>query len=142
MIFVNLTTTDLTRSIDFYTRLGCTLNPQFSNDEGACMVWDEQTYFMVLTRENFSRFTQKQIVDPRESVQAILAFDRDSRAQVDETMEAGIAAGGRAYRETEDYGFMYQRSLEDPDGHILEFFFMEPDAVEQGSEAYLAEHGA
>ncbi len=142
MIFVNLTTTDLERSKAFYTALGCEINPLFTDENAACIVWDEQTFFMMLTHGHFSQFTKKQIVDPHTSVQTIIALDRSSRAHVDETVEAGIAAGGNAYRDPEDYGFMYQRSMEDPDGNILEFTYMEPQAAEQGPESYVAEHGA
>ncbi|MGJ0204311.1 VOC family protein [Leucobacter sp. gxy201] len=142
MIFVNLTTTDLERSKGFYTALGCEINPLFTDENAACIVWDERTYFMILTHAHFSQFTDKQIVDPRTSAQVIVALTRDSRAHVDATVEAGLAAGGSENGEPQDYGFMYQRSMEDPDGNIIEFNFMEPQAAEQGPEAYLDEHGA
>lgn len=142
MIFVNLTTTDLERSKAFYTALGCDINPLFTDENAACVVWDENTFFMVLTHEHFSQFTDKPIADPRESAQVIVAFTRDSREHVDSTVEAGLAAGGTENREPQDYGFMYQRSMQDPDGNVIEFTYMEPQAAEQGPEAYTEEHGA
>ncbi|WP_449276925.1 VOC family protein [Leucobacter sp. GX24907] len=141
MIFVNLTTTDLERSKAFYTALGCDINPLFTDQNAACIVWDESTFFMVLTHEHFAQFTDKPIADPREGAQVIVAFTRDSREHVDATVDAGLAAGGAAPRDPVDYGFMYQRAIEDPAGNILEFTYMEPQAAEQGPGAYGEEHG-
>lgn len=142
MIFVNITTTDLERSKAFYTALGCDINPMFTDENAACVVWDEHTNFMVLTHGHFSQFTDKQIADPHTVAQVLLSFSRDSRDHVDRTVDAGVAAGGREPRTAQDHGFMYGRSLEDPDGNVIEFLYMEPQATEQGPEAYVAEHGA
>lgn len=139
MIFVNLPTADLERSKAFYTALGCDINPLFTDENAACIVWDESTFFMVLTREYFATFTDKEIVDPARSAQVSIAFARDSRADVDATVEAGIAGGGSEAGEAKDYGFMYQRGLHDPDGNILDFTYMEPAAAEQGPRAYMAD---
>lgn len=140
-IFVNVPTADLERSKRFYTALGATLNPLFTDDNAACVVWDENVYFMVLTNEYFSSFTDKQVVDPKTHTHALIALTRDSRADVDRAIEAGVANGGTEPNEPQDLGFMYSRDLEDPDGNGIQFTFMEPAAVEQGPEAYLAEQG-
>ncbi|MBK0422541.1 glyoxalase [Leucobacter sp. CSA2] len=142
MIFVNLTTTDLERSKAFYTALGCEINPLFTDENAACVVWDENTFFMILTHGHFAQFTDKPIVDPRTGAQVIVALTRDSREHVDATVTAGLAAGGGEHRDPQDYGFMYQRSLSDPDGNLLEFTYMEPQAAEEGPGAYVDEHGA
>ncbi|QYM76696.1 VOC family protein [Leucobacter luti] len=139
-IFVNLTTTDLDRSKAFYTALGCEINPLFTDENAACVVWDEQVFFMVLTHEHFGQFTEKPLADPTTSAQVIVALSRDSRDDVDATLVAGLAAGGREPREPQDYGFMYSRTIEDPDGNILEFLYMDPAAAEQGPESYLADN--
>ena len=97
---------------------------------------------MVLTKEYFATFTDKAVADTATSAQALIAISRDSREDVDQTLEAGLAAGGTEPRPVQDYGFMYNRDLEDPDGNILEFLYMDPKAAEQGPEAYLAEQGA
>ncbi|GAA1060697.1 VOC family protein [Agromyces bracchium] len=141
-IFVNIPTADLDRSKAFYEALGYAINPMFSDDNAACVVVDENVYFMVLTREFFQTFTDKQVTEPKTHAQALIALTCDSREVVDATMAKGLAAGGTEPRPTSDLGFMYSRDLEDPDGNILEFFFMEPAAVEQGPDAFLAEQGA
>jgi uncharacterized protein len=141
-IFVNLPTTDLERAKAFYTSLGATINPLFTDENAACVVFSDDIYFMVLTREYLGTFTDKQIIDPKTHAQTSIAFTRDSRDEVDEVMAKGLAAGGSEPREAQDYGFMYSRDLEDPDGNILGFLFMEPAAAEKGPEAYLAEQGA
>ena len=141
-IFVNLPTTDLERSKAFYTALGCDINPLFTDENAACIVWSDDVYFMVLTREYFGTFTDKEVVDPKNAAQALVALSRDSREAVDGVLTAGLAAGGTEPREAQDYGFMYSRDLEDPDGNILEFLYMSEEAAEQGPEAYMAEQGA
>ena len=64
-IFVNIPTNDLERAKAFYTALGCSLNPLFTDENAACVVWSEDIFFMVLTKEYFSTFTDKEFADPR-----------------------------------------------------------------------------
>lgn len=139
-IFVNLATNDLPRSKEFYTALGFSINPLFTDDNAACIVIDENIFFMVLTKEWFATFTDKVVADASTTAQALIAISRDSRDAVDTIVEAGLAKGGSEPRAVQDYGFMYSRDLEDPDGNILEFLFMEPQAAEQGPAVYLAEN--
>ncbi|UJP09821.1 glyoxalase [Microbacterium sp. KUDC0406] len=137
-VFVNLPTTDLERAKAFYTALGCTISPEFTDENAACIVWSDDIYFMVLRREFFATFTDKPIADPNEVAQVSVAFSRDSREEVDEILARGLAAGGAEPKPAQDYGFMYSRDLDDPDGNSLGFLYMEPAAVEQGPDAYLA----
>ena len=102
----------------------------------------DNIYFMVLTREYFATFTDKQIADPSTTAQVQVAFSRESRDEVDAIMAKGLAAGGVEPREAQDYGFLYSRDLEDPDGNSLGFLWMAPQAAEQGPDAYLSEQGA
>jgi predicted lactoylglutathione lyase len=137
-IFVSYPTADLDRSKAFYTALGATINPQFTDDNSVCLAWEENIYFMILKREFFATFTEKQVADPATTAQVQSAFTRDSREDVDTVIEAGLAAGGSEHGGAQDVGFMYSRDLEDPDGNVISFFYMHPQAVEQGPEAYLA----
>ncbi|WP_375386423.1 VOC family protein [uncultured Microbacterium sp.] len=139
-IFVNVPTTDLERSKAFYTALGAGINPNFTDENAACIVWDENVFFMVLTKEYFATFTDKQIIDPKTHAQTSIGLSRDSREEVDAIMARGLANGGTEPKPAQDFGFMYSRDLDDPDGNSLGFLFMEPQAAEQGPEAYLAEH--
>ncbi|WP_309082594.1 VOC family protein [Microbacterium sp.] len=141
-IFVNLPTSDLERSKAFYTALGCDLNPLFTDENAACIVWSEDVYFMVVTRPHLAQFTDKPIVDPKDAAQVLVALSRESREDVDDVAAKGLAAGGTEPREPQDYGFMYSRSLEDPDGNIVEFLYMSDEAAEKGPEAYMAEQNA
>ena len=141
-IFVNLPTTDLDRSKAFYEALGFSINPLFTDENAACVVLGDNIYFMVLTREYLGTFTDKQIIDPKTQAQVSIALSRDSREDVDDVLARGLAAGGSEPREAQDYGFMYSRDLDDPDGNNLSFLFMEPAAAEMGPEAYMAQQGA
>jgi len=141
-IFVNFPTSDLERAKSFYSALGFTINPLFTDDNAACVVLDENVYFMVLTREYFATFTDKQIIDPASQAQMSIALSRASREEVDAVLERGLAAGGTEPREAQDYGFMYSRDLDDPDGNNLSFLYMDPKVAQMGPEAWAAQQGA
>ena len=141
-IFVNFTADDLDRSKAFYEALGYTINPVFTDDNSACVVLTDTIYFMVQTREFYATFTDKQIIDPRAQVGASIALSQESREEVDAIVAKGLEAGGTEPRPAQDYGFMYSRDLEDPDGNNLSYFYMAPAAVEKGPEAFMAEQGA
>ena len=137
-MFVNLPVTDLERATAFYTAIGGTVNPAFTDHNAACIVVEEDhNYFMIVTREFFSTFSDRPVGEPSKTVSASTSIMLDSREIVDKTIADGIAAGGVEERPAADYGFMYQRQLADPDGNILEFGWMDPVAAQQGPEAYL-----
>jgi predicted lactoylglutathione lyase len=136
-MFVNLPVTDLERAKTFYTALGFTINPQFTDHNAACVVVEDgHSYFMILVRDYFQTFTDLPLGDPSVNPSMSTAIFLDSREDVDATVADGIAAGGSEDRPASDYGFMYQRQLSDPDGNILEFGYMDPVAAERGPEAF------
>jgi len=136
-VFVNLPTADLERSKAFYTALGCEINPLFSDENAACVVWSDDVFFMVLTRAYFATFTEKKIIDPLIEAQVSVSFSRDSRDDVDAILARGLAAGGSEPKPAQDHGFMYSRDLDDPDGNSLGFLYMSEAAAEQGPDAHL-----
>lgn len=125
LIFVNLPVADLAASKAFYTAIGAVNEPRFTDDTAACMVLSDTIHVMLLTHDKFREFTPKRIADAHESSEVLLAISADSRAAVDEITGKALAAGGREPRERQDYGFMYSRSFEDPDGHIWEPTWMD-----------------
>jgi len=133
-IFVNLPVKNLDKSKAFYGNLGFRNNTQFTDDTAACMVISEDIYTMLLTEAKFKEFTPKAICDAKKSTEVLVALSMESRQQVDSVVGKAVAAGGATYAEPKDYGFMYQHGFQDPDGHIWEVFYMEPGAVEQGTE--------
>ena len=138
-MFVNLPVTDLERAKAFYTAIGFTINPLFSDHNAACVVVEEgHSYFMILTRDFFQTFTDLPIGDPAVSPSVATALFFDSREAVDVAAADGLAAGGSEARPASDYGFMYQRQVTDPDGNVLEFGWMDPVAAEQGPEAAMS----
>ena len=136
-MFVNLPVTDLERAKAFYTALGFSINPLFTDHNAACViVEDGHSYFMILVREFFQTFTDLPIGDPAVNPSVAIAIFLDNREAVDVAVADGIAAGGSENRPASDFGFMYQRQLTDPDGNVLEFGYMDPIAAEQGPEAF------
>lgn len=134
MIFVNLPVRDLQKSIAFYKAIGCEQNMQFSDENAASMAWSDTIVFMLLTHDFFKTFARKPIADATRQTGSLIALSRDSKADVDAIVEAAQAAGGKGdIRETQDMGFMYGRTFEDPDGHVFEPMWMDPAAVEGGA---------
>ena len=132
-MFVNLPVTDLERAKAFYSALGFTINPLFTDENASCVVVEEgHSYFMILVREYFQTFTDLPIGDPAVNPSVSTALFYDSREEVDAVVANGLAAGGSEARPASDYGFMYQRQLTDPDGNILEFGYMDPSAAQEG----------
>jgi predicted lactoylglutathione lyase len=139
-MFVNLPVTDLERAKAFYTAIGFTINPLFTDHNAACVVVEDgHSYFMILVRDFFQSFTDRPIGDPAATVSVATAIFLDNREAVDVTLADGIAAGGTEAHPATDLGFMYQRQLTDPDGNVLEFGYMDPVAAEQGPEAFMSQ---
>lgn len=130
-IFVNLSVADLEKSKTFFTSLGYTFNPQFTDQKAACLVISSEIYAMLILPDYFKTFINKEISDSFKSTEAILALTLESREKVDEMMEKVIGAGGKETREPADHGFMYSRSFEDLDGHQWEFFWMDENQVDK-----------
>ncbi len=124
-IFINFAVTDLQKSMDFYTALGFTNNPQFSDDSGKCMVWSEHIFVMLLTHEKFAGFATKPIADTKSALAGLFSLSMDSLDEMNQMMEKGLRAGGIEPHEMRDLGFMQQRTIEDPDGHTWEVFYMD-----------------
>lgn len=125
-IYVNIQVADLDRSKKFFEALGFSFNPQFTNEQAAALVISDSIYAMLHTLESFQRFTKKKPVDARSSTEVLLALQVPSKEEVDGMMKRALEHGGQQARDTEDHGFMYARSFEDPDGHIWEVFWMDP----------------
>lgn len=139
-MFVNLPVTDLERAKAFYSGIGFTINPLFTDHNAACVVVEEDhSYFMILVREFFQTFTELPIGDPSVNPTVATAIFLDDREAVDKAVADGIAAGGLEPRPASDFGFMYQRQLTDPDGNILEFGWMDPVAAAQGPQAFASQ---
>lgn len=125
-IYVNLPVKDLPRSVAFFTRLGFSFNPAFSNEHAAGMIVGENIFVMLLAEHAFRTFTPRPISDAHHATEVLVALSLESRAQVEEMVAAALAAGGALPREPQDHGFMYAHAFADPDGHIWEPFWMDP----------------
>ncbi|WP_133915878.1 VOC family protein [Streptomyces sp. NBC_00582] len=130
MIFVNLPVNDLAASKKFFTELGYSINPQFSDDNAASVVISDTIVAMLLTKPFYATFTQKEIADATKTSEVLVALSARSREQVDELVDRALALGGTPSGQTQDMGFMYGRAFDDLDGHTWEIVWMDPSAVE------------
>ncbi|UED87066.1 VOC family protein [Streptomyces profundus] len=129
MVFVNLPVADLERSKEFFTKLGYSFNPQFSDENAACLVISDTIYAMLLVKPFFKTFTKKEIADATTHTEVIVALSADSREAVDELVDRALAAGGQQTMDPMSEGPMYGRSFQDLDGHQWEVIWMDPSAV-------------
>ena len=135
MIFVNLAVKDLGRAVDFFTELGFSFDPRFTDETATCMIVSDQAFVMLLVEDRFRDFTKNELADPTTHTEAILAVSAESREAVDELADKALAAGGSPANDPMEYGFMYGRSFNDPDGHLWEVAWMDPAALEEREEA-------
>ncbi len=131
---VNLPVKDLEQSMGFFKALGYSFNKQFSDETGACMVISEENYAMLLTESKMQQFTPRPIADAATSTEVIIALSCESREEVRRLVSAALTLGGSRVCESQDYGFMFQDGFQDLDGHIWEFFWMDPSHVQQNEK--------
>jgi hypothetical protein len=125
-IFVNLPVKDLERAKAFFSALGFSFDPQFTDENAACLILGENLYSMLLVERFFRTFTHKELADTARTTEVITALAETSRERVDELAGKALASGGTPSKEPYDFGWMYGRSFQDPDGHLWEVFWMDP----------------
>lgn len=131
-IFVNLPVNNLKKSIEFFTKLDFTFNPQFTDETATCMIVSDDIFVMLLTHDKFNTFTPKAICDATKSTEVLVCLSCESRDHVNDMVRKAVVAGGTTYNQPQDHGFMYGHGFQDLDGHIWELIYMEPSAMKQG----------
>jgi hypothetical protein len=133
-IFVNLPVKNLARSVEFFTQLGFTFNPQFTDDKATCMIVADDIFVMLLVEDFFKTFTLNPICDATKSTEVLLCLSLERRAMVDELVRKAIAAGATTPKRPMELGAMYQHGFQDLDGHLWEIIYMAPSTVNIGPE--------
>jgi len=130
-IFVNLPVKNLDKSIEFFTALGYSFNPQFTDEKATCMIIADDIFVMLLVEPFFKTFVPKEIANAKESTGSIICLSADSREEVDGLVKKAVDAGGTLYKEPQDHGFMYGHGYQDLDGHLWEIMWMDAGAVNE-----------
>jgi len=133
-IFVNLAVKDLKRTMDFFTGLGFSFNPQFTDEQAACMIIGENIYAMLIVESYFKTFTRKAVSDASNTSEVLTALSLESRERVDRIADKALASGGSPNIDAQDHGWMYSRSFQDPDGHIWELLYMDESQLPASPE--------
>ncbi|SIN55116.1 Possible glyoxalase/bleomycin resistance protein/ dioxygenase [Mycobacteroides abscessus subsp. abscessus] len=120
MLFVNIPIANAAASRKFFDHLGFSFNDQFCDENTLCMAVNEQSWVMMLEHDRFRGFIADDIADTSKSREVLLCVSADSRAGVDELVDAALAAGGVDWMPAQELGFMYGRSFRDLDGHVWE----------------------
>ena len=124
-IFLNIRTDDLEKTKNFFSALGFEFDPNFTNEQAACLIIAENIYSMIHTDESFKRFTDKELCNSRTTTEALFALSCSSKEEVDRLVADAVKAGGKVHKEKQDHGFMYAHGFEDLDGHIWEVLYIE-----------------
>ncbi|MDI9350048.1 MAG: glyoxalase/bleomycin resistance/extradiol dioxygenase family protein [Candidatus Symbiobacter sp.] len=124
---LNLAVKNLDRSIKFFTDMGYYINPHFTGPTAACVVLSDENDCMLLTEEFFKGFIDRPLSDPKISTASLVALSCATRAEVDVMVNKAVKLGGREIRPAQAMDVMYLRSFEDLDGHIWEYYWMDPN---------------
>lgn len=130
-IYVNLPVKDLNKTVEFFTKLGFTFNPQFTDENATCMIVDSNIFVMLLVDRFFQTFTKKAVCNTTKDTEVIIALASESREKVDEMLSNVLKAGGSEPREPQDHGWMYGRSFQDINGHLWEVIYMNENALKK-----------
>ena len=130
-IFVNLAVKELDKTVAFFTQLGFSFDPRFTDEQATCMIVSDEAFVMLLVEDRFKDFTKKELADSRTQTEAILALSAESREQVDELADKALKVGGAPANDPIQMDFMYGRSFQDPDGHLWEVMWMDPSALRE-----------
>jgi predicted lactoylglutathione lyase len=120
---------DLSRTVEFFKKLGFAFNAQFTDENATCMIINDNIFVMLLVEKFFKSFTKKEICDTTKDTEVIIALSTKSREKVDEMMHNVVEAGGKESREPQDHGWMYGRSFQDINGHLWEIIYMDEKAL-------------
>jgi uncharacterized protein len=130
-LYVNLPVRDLKKSMDFFSALGFSFNPQFTDENAACMIISSEAFVMLLAEPYFKTFTKKELPDTTRTTECLLALSCSSKAEVDEIVNKAVAAGGSHAMDKVIHGdFMYGWSFYDLDGHHFEVLYMNLAAMQ------------
>lgn len=130
-IFVNLPVKDLNKSVEFFTKLGYTFNPQFTDENATSMIVSDNIFVMLLVEPYFQTFTKKPVTDTSKSNEAIICLSAQSREEVDEIVSKAVSAGATTPLDKQDHGFMYGHGFRDLDGHLWEYMYMDMSSFPQ-----------
>lgn len=133
-VFVNLPVKDLNKTVGFFTKMGYDFDPRYADDNSRCLILTDDISVMLLVEPFFKTFTTKEICDTRKSTESILALSAESRIQVDQILKDCISAGGIEVNKPQDMGWAYERSFQDPDGHLWEVIYMDPSKRAQSRQ--------
>ncbi|MDQ0321851.1 putative lactoylglutathione lyase [Pararhizobium capsulatum DSM 1112] len=128
MIFVNLPIKDVARSKAFFSGLGFSFNPEYSDESTLCMVVEQNIFVMLMHEDRFKGFLAGEVSDTAKGTEVLTCLSVSSRKEVDDTLARALELGGKSWLPVMDYGFMYGCSFQDPDGHVWELSYMEPQA--------------
>jgi predicted lactoylglutathione lyase len=132
-IWINLPVKDVSKSKEFFNRIGFLPNEEHTGGEMACFtVGEKKMTVLFFAEETFKGFTNSEISDTKTGAEVLISFDAESREEVDETAGKVREAGGTVYSEpAEIQGWMYGFAFADLDGHRWNMVYMDFSKMQQ-----------
>ncbi len=135
-LFINLPVSNLRRSQAFYEALGFQSDPGFCDETAVGMRIDDTLFLMLLTPTKFADFAPAPQTDTKATTAVLNCLSCENREEVDDLTQRAASLGGLTdWRAPQDYGFMYGRGVQDPDGHVWEFMWMDEAAMAAQSQS-------
>ena len=131
--WLNLPVKNVEKTIEFFSKIGFSLNEKHTNSEMACFaVGEKNSTVLFFAEDKFKSFTKNKIPDPKTGSQVLISFDAESREEVDEMASKVFDAGGRICDEpAESQGWMYGFAFADLDGYRWNMLFMDSGKIPQ-----------
>jgi len=124
MIWANLTSEDLEKTIAFYTDLGFEPNGRFDSKESASFIFAENEFVInFFPKDRIEKSMKGTVVDARTQNEIIFSMSADTRDEVEEWFEKVRNIGGTTFSEPEDFDKGYTFCFADPDGHKFNILY-------------------
>jgi predicted lactoylglutathione lyase len=127
-IYINMSISNVDKSIEFFSGLGFSFNPQFTNEHGACLIVSPTISVMLVHESKFEELAKRPVAS-RDSAEMLLSLQCDSPEEVRRIAETAFSIGGKQVNDFEDNGFMISWAFEDLDGHLWDLFWFDPNQL-------------
>jgi predicted lactoylglutathione lyase len=134
-LWINLPVKNITKSKEFFTKLGFSFNTNYGNSDNSAslLIGQKNVVVMLFDEPAFKSFTNSEVADTKQATEVLLSIGAESKDEVDEIAKKAIAAGGTSnHTPGEMQGWMYGCVFTDIDGHQWNVLYMDMSKMPQG----------
>jgi len=123
-IYINLAAKDLEKSTSFFKKLGCKIEPRYTDNSASCLMFSENIYIMLIEESVFAECTKKKVADSLNTTEVITCLSAVSRENVNELLDKALGAGATEAMKPIEGKNSNGRSFYDLDGHMWEIMWV------------------